>query len=308
MKKSLHNNAHLQGSLLLSFLENIKKLYPWYSNYLVNYIPFDDLNYCTNVEILLNKFNSFLKENGKDFNYGIDCYTRKISDLLDEELNFLRTGKYRYNSFDEVKERVYNNIEIMEYHTFGLLLMEILHQNYSKKISDFKDSLTENKDRIKNYLEIAGGHGLFVWEANRILGKHINVDFIDISETSINIAKSFLKGIKVNFICQDIFRFVTEMKYDFIVAGEVLEHLEKPEELLFKIKDLLSEDGLCFISVPLNIPAIDHIYLFRNEQEIKNMIVNCKLNIKYDHIAPEYLSITKGQNNLAQSYWALLSK
>ena len=50
--------------------------------------------------------------------------------------------------------------------------------------------------------------------------------------------------------------------------GEVLEHVEKPLEMLEKIYELISEKGKAFITTVINAPTLDHIYLFRNIEEV----------------------------------------
>lgn len=44
--------------------------------------------------------------------------------------------------------------------------------------------------------------------------------------------------------------------------NEVLEHLEEPEKYLNRIYEVTNEGADVYISVPVNAPAIDHIYLF----------------------------------------------
>ena len=40
------------------------------------------------------------------------------------------------------------------------------------------------------------------------------------------------------------------VKYDYIIMGDVLEHLIHPEDLLLKIKDWLSPNGMILTSIP----------------------------------------------------------
>lgn len=44
--------------------------------------------------------------------------------------------------------------------------------------------------------------------------------------------------------------FETELKFDTIIMGHVLEHIEKPVELLRRISQWLSDEGVFLISVP----------------------------------------------------------
>jgi 2-polyprenyl-3-methyl-5-hydroxy-6-metoxy-1,4-benzoquinol methylase len=106
----------------------------------------------------------------------------------------------------------------------------------------------------------------------------------------------------------DIFDYEPELKYDFITMGEIIEHLENPKELLLKMKNLLTDNGLCFKTIPINSPAIDHIYIFRDQHEIRTMICNAGLKIIGDFVAPEYTGSPSNHKNLPHSYWAVVSK
>ena len=45
------------------------------------------------------------------------------------------------------------------------------------------------------------------------------------------------------------------------------------------IKTLLSDKGILWLTVPTNAPAIDHVYLFKNKEEIYDMIESSGLAI-----------------------------
>ena len=78
----------------------------------------------------------------------------------------------------------------------------------------------------------------------------------------------------------------TKNKYDFIVAGEILEHLDKPLSFLIKILTLLSENGIAFISTCINCPAIDHIVHFKSIDEVRNFLKESNLLIIDERIHP----------------------
>ena len=54
---------------------------------------------------------------------------------------------------------------------------------------------------------------------------------------------------------------------------------------LLKIYNILKKDGTFFITVPINSPAIDHIYLFNNENEIREMILSAGFKIEDEILA-----------------------
>ena len=68
--------------------------------------------------------------------------------------------------------------------------------------------------------------------------------------------------------------------------AEVLEHLEAPSQMINKICSLCNSNAHVYITVPINAPAIDHIYLFKTIEEVQNMIVNAGFEIQESMYAP----------------------
>jgi 2-polyprenyl-3-methyl-5-hydroxy-6-metoxy-1,4-benzoquinol methylase len=215
----------------------------------------------------LDTYDQLLKNNGKTRKYAIDCYLKLLADNTYESLIFRETGKYSSTSFDEVNKRVYANPEIMQYYMHGLLVSQFLWKHHYVLLKYYIENLA-HYTTAKSYLEIGGGHGLFVNEALNAFSADTTFDVVDISESSINMAKHFVNNEKVNFIHTDVFDFHQKNQYDFITMGEVLEHVEDPVKLLLKVKDLLKPSGTLFLTTPTNAPAIDHLYLFSNYQDI----------------------------------------
>lgn len=154
----------------------------------------------------------------------------------------------------------------------GLVLSQFLWTHHYEILLYFNKTITENSKLIKNYLEIGGGHGLYISEAIEIIGNHANYDLVDISPSSLELSKKMIGNNKVNFSLTDVFEFCPEKKYDFITMGEVIEHVEEPIKLLLKLNELLDNNGKVFITAPTNAPTIDHIYLFKNAEDIREVI------------------------------------
>ena len=115
---------------------------------------------------------------------------------------------------------------------------------------------------------------------------------VDISETSLDMTKKIYKKLEldkkhiVNFTLSDINLFKTGYLYDFIVMGEVLEHVENPGSILDKLYSLLAEDGKIYISTCSNCPAIDHITYFQEVEDIRSLVLESKFKILEECIAP----------------------
>ena len=83
---------------------------------------------------------------------------------------------------------------------------------------------------------------------------------------------------QVNYIVGDIYRMDFENKYfDYIVMGEVLEHLERPEEAVKEAIRILKSDGYLAVSVPfeeiISQPAVsdEHLWAY-TEKDIKDLL------------------------------------
>jgi 2-polyprenyl-3-methyl-5-hydroxy-6-metoxy-1,4-benzoquinol methylase len=167
---------------------------------------------------------------------------------------------------------------------------QYLWSTHYEMFSHLKSSLAQNKSNINKYLEIGPGHGLFLKNAIDILNKNTEMTAVDISQTSLNVSKSIIDHFyplkDISFVNKDVLDLYMDSEFDFIVMGEVIEHVEDPELLLVKISKLLSKNGRAFLSTCVNCPAIDHVYHFHTVDEIRNMFKNCGLTIESEKVLP----------------------
>ncbi len=82
-----------------------------------------------------------------------------------------------------------------------------------------------------------------------------------------NIQAACVSGIPF----EEIKEYSKKQSYDLIIMGEILEHVSNPVDMLYLASTLL-DDGVIWLTVPTNAPAIDHISLFKTEQEVFDMI------------------------------------
>ena len=216
-------------------VEQIRSKNPLHSKKLQkNLAKFDD-KYFVRANEFFDKYSLMLKGENKTLEYGVDCYLQMIADMNFETVQFFRTGEYTSKSFEEVNKRVYDNPEIMEYYMNGLLLSQFLWSHHYDVLKYFNKIINQNSGSIKKYLEVGGGHGLYISEAINIIGSHVNYDVLDISSSSLDIAKKMIANDDVSYIHSDVFEYFPEERYDFITMGEVLEHVEDPVKLLEKL-------------------------------------------------------------------------
>lgn len=268
-------------------LEIIKDQNPIHYKRLKKMLSEQDSEFKTRAEKFFAQYLNYLNKNGKDLNYGVNCYLKMLSDIAYEHIKFLEKGKYSSTSFEEVQQRVYSNPEVMEYYMHGLLLSQFLWEQHYQILKFFTKGIMQRRQQIYKYLEIGAGHGLYISEAINLLDKNTSFDLVDISETSLSMSKEFIaEKNRVNFYKEDIYLYDKVNYYDFVTMGEVLEHVEKPLELLIKINSLLCNGGEAFITTPTNAPAIDHITLFNNVQEIRDLLTDANLLIIEEVVLP----------------------
>lgn len=248
-----------------------------------NLAQFDN-EYKIEANIFFDKYISYLNRNNIEIDFGINCYLHMISDMLEERLKFIREGNYSNSSFDDVEKRIYGNPEIMIYHMHGLVLAQFLWFDQYERLLFFSENLKKYHNNIQKYLEIGGGHGLYINKAISIIPETNQFDLVDISKSSLDLAKGIVNNDRINYYLRNIFDFSDVEKYDFITVGEVLEHVEDPLSLLRKIANLLTENGICYITTPINAPMIDHIYLFKDEFEIRNLLNKANFEIIEERI------------------------
>ncbi len=209
-------------------------------------------------------------------------YLKMINDMRAEGLYFYRHGKYRCDNQKIADEYVYSKPEVMTYYMNALLVSQIMwkhHFNIFMYFQEHLKTLFANQKQL-NILDIGPGHGFFSFLIKKEFPDYEKIDIVDISETSLQMTKNIIgfDGDKINYFKKDIFDYDDSKKYDFIVLGEVSEHLDEPEKILRKLSNLLNPDGLLWLTTPTNSPALDHVYLFKTKEEVLTLVEQSGLN------------------------------
>lgn len=238
------------------------------------------------------------------------AYNKMCMDFLKEQIRFKKSGIYRIDDAVIANEQVYSDPLVMRYYMVGLLLSYMFWPNHYQLFQFFKKHLPSNIP--KTYLEVGVGHGLF--SSTMLSTFHdIIATCVDISETSIKTSKEVLNSFKVNtenvnYILGDFFTVEIDRKFDFIIMGEVLEHVNDAFGFMKRAKDFLKEDGRIYMSTAANSPALDHVYHFHNEQEIRDLLIETGFVIQDELVLPaEDIPKEKWQEELVTlNYCAIL--
>ena len=251
-------------------------------------------------EHLLNYIESLIKDNAS-YEEIVQAYDSIMNMQFKEEIYFKRHKRYRYSTFAETHKFVYSNEEYMKKYMVGLGISNMLWPIHWQLFDFFKTQL-QALPQGENYLEIGMGHGLHFLEAMK--SKHYEHYLgVDISKACVELTQKLVQNANLDgeyqLLCKDIFDLKTDQLFDFIVFGEVLEHIENPALFLKTIKKYLKKDGYAYMSTCVNSPAIDHIFLFKTIEEIRQLVSLCGFEMLHETIIEE-------KNEQSASYAAII--
>lgn len=252
------------------FVDGIFLKSPMQRKYLIRHFAKRDCLFWRRAEKFAGGFINYLNEIGLTADEAIDAYLEVCQDMVASQMSFKRTQKYSCPSATEAKAFVYSSNEKMTSYMIGLLLSQFLWPNHYE-MYDFFIGESRKLLNIKTILEIGPGHGLYLAESVSIF-PDARFDAIDISPTSKKLSEALVFHYTGNTRCKvqisDLNHF-HRGRYDYIVMGEVLEHLDDPKSALKKIYNFLNDDGYFFMTTCANAPAIDHVYLYESVEHIR---------------------------------------
>lgn len=211
-------------------------------------------------------------------------YLQMIADMRRETAYFIEHGRYSCISEQMACDRVYNHPDKMITYMNALMISQILWEHHFKMLQFFNATIIKffrPTDAIR-VLDIGAGHALLSVMIVDNIPYYKKIDIIDLSDISLRMASQMLTDASIECFKTDVMNYIPKDKYDLVIMGEVLEHIENPLKALNHVKTFLKDDGLFWLTIPTNAPAIDHIYLFQTKKEICETIENAGLQIIED--------------------------
>ena len=239
-----------------------------------------------NCEALIN----FYINQGDDIETQAASYLHFVDDVMQETKYFFEHDNYRYHSFEEVASKVYFDPVYMHDYMQGLGLSQYLWTQHLCCTRFFRE-VCESMGKRKSYLEIGPGHGQYLGVAVQS-GVSEQYTVVDVSQSSLDFTRKFLDYFmpnalgKVRYVCKEVGLDKLTGQYDFLVMCEVLEHVERPLEILQNLRCSLMPGGKAFVSVPVNAPVVDHIYLFRTVEEVTSLAQTAGFKVLEERMFP----------------------
>lgn len=243
------------------------------------------------LEIFLERYAEFMKLEHITSQKLADAYLEMLDQLMFCRKEFISSGEYLTKNQAEAFHHTYDNEEAMTNYMLALALSQFIWKHHYLIFKFYQDIIQQLKE-TDSVLEVGSGHGLFLLELLKKIDNSITIDVVDISKSSIRMTQNIVKSINadylenINFYISDINDYQANKIYDFITMGEVIEHVDSPLMILKNLHRLLSENGRLFITTCANCPAIDHVYYFKNAEEIKLLLNEAGFTIDAELIVP----------------------
>lgn len=268
----------------MRLVEEIKKLNPFQKKSVQRILEDADELYMNFAESVVSRMLKVI-DRGGCYEYMAETYLWYTKLLRIEEMYYAQEGKYRYSDYKEVYDKVYSRDDYMFDYVVGLGLTQPLWANHYRIFRFFLDEFVPMIGTAKSGAEVGVGHGLFHSEAMRG-APSLHTKLLDVSNTSLSvtgrmIAATGLDPARATPLNVDIQKEipVDEGSLDMLLMGELIEHIEKGEEVMTAMSKKMTSNGYCYFSTAANAPAEDHILLFTTTDEIREFVEKCQWNI-----------------------------
>ncbi len=271
--------------MLKTFIEQVCQRSPLQRKALHPLLDTPNEQYWARGDDFILRFDRYLQSTGLNLDHAVTRYLELCQDLLNETIHFRRTGKYPCRCQGDAYRDVYSNDQTMRDYMVGLAVTQFLWKNHYAIYSFFLDEVGRRRENVARYLEIGPGHGLYLAAALQHLAAQA-YQAIDISPVSLRMCRGILPFLvddppaTLTLTELDALAIPTDDTFDFITMGEVIEHLDDPRPVLRRIGEALRPSGVAFLTTCANCPTKDHVYLFRNAEEIRRLFRECGLEIE----------------------------
>lgn len=212
----------------------------------------------------------------------LGCYAEFANDSMRHQVLFERTGKYRASSYEEVRAALYDNADHMTRNYLpGLWFSHYIWPQHYFTLIGYTTCVLPRIEDAGVFFEVGVGCGMYskVTLDNKPAMRGVG---FDISQHSLDytgeVMKSFGYESRYKLENRDI-RNGYDIKADFLICQEVLEHLENPGEFCRWLFDMIRPGGQAFITAALNAGHSDHIFLIRHPVEVEKMLIDAGFQI-----------------------------
>lgn len=206
--------------------------------------------------------------------------------ILRDQVRFLKSGEYTHADFEQARQAVYDNPEVMEnFYLEGLMLTHAFWPIHFDVHAFFAKEFLPRVANGAAGAEVGFGHGLYLLEVLENT-KGTFAQGYDISEFSRKYAAQLLRhgGVPQHRFRLEIADVRNPLSakdgvFRWAIFAEVLEHVPDPLFSLREIRRCLAPDAPLFLTTVVNSNALDHLWLFKSVDEVDEMVRDAGLEV-----------------------------
>ncbi|MBF0254361.1 MAG: class I SAM-dependent methyltransferase, partial [Candidatus Omnitrophica bacterium] len=176
-----------------------------------------------------------------------------------------------------------NEQMMLESYLPGLYLSHYLWPHHYRLLRFFVEAVLPAVGAPSHFLDIGAGTGIYSLETLRSFPSAKGLG-IDISPSSAAFTERLIAahrlsdrfGVRVSDATADNSLIKSA---DFVICQEVLEHLENPLEFCRALTRMLRPSGRLYVTAAVNAAHPDHIHLFSNPAQAREMLLSAGLKI-----------------------------
>ena len=227
-------------------------------------------------------------------------YAAFAVDSMRRQRRFEIERVYPAKTFAEAAQEVYLNEDYMQRQYLpGLLLSHYLWSHHYLQLQYFERFFLPSlaAQAQPRFAEVGVGTGVYSRTALQAVPAAQGFGY-DLSPVSVRFTRAHLDAFGLlgryeTGLCNVIDR-PPEDQVSHVICVEVLEHLEEPVALLRGLKNMTAPSGKLFITAALNAANADHIYLYRNADEVLVQAEEAGLHVQQYYLANAYPAPKRG--------------
>jgi SAM-dependent methyltransferase len=227
-------------------------------------------------------------------------YAAFVMDSMRRQKRFEQELSYPAKTYAEAAAEVYYNDDYMRRQYLpGLLLSHYLWPHHYQQIEYFKSYFLPwmQAQQVTEFAEVGVGTGIYsrlaLQHRSDLRGVGFDISPLSLEFTAAHV-ESFGFAARYQTRQQNIIEQPSEQRFRAVLCVEVLEHLEDPVALLKGLKQLCTSDGKLFVTAALNAAHADHIFLYRQPQEVWAQVEAAGLHMEHCFFANAYAPAKPG--------------
>ena len=265
----------MEKSVFKKLYQIIEHKYPNYATLWLKSL--DEFGETWEEEISHNISGVFGCEYNERWEEAVNGYAEFCTDALRAQVFFEKNNCYKTSNYDSVVKECYHSPEYMKIRYLpGQYLSHYIWPHHQKMLRHFiQNLLPKIKGDVSLFYEVGVGCGMYSQWSLCAMPKVVGVGY-DISNYALEFTLRVLQAHGLNnrykVKKQNILTNPVDVKADFIISQEVLEHLECPQAFIARLYEATRPNGWGYITAAINAAHTDHIYLYRTPKEVQNQI------------------------------------